>query len=819
MKTQQQLTIEAQADANVELDVSVSGMTCASCVAHVEKAARTVPGVNDVSVNLARGRAMVMFDPGRATPETIAAAITHSGYPANPQLHEHANTEEHRVAEHAAHARSWFWRAMIGVALWLPVELLHWGLVLFSSNASHATHGGAERSAAPDHLWMHWLALATSTIAIAYVGWGFYVSAWKALRRRTTNMDTLIAMGASVAYVYSLVAFFGYLSGAWNQLPDLYFMEATGLLALISLGHWLEARARDSAGSAIRELLNLAPATALRLEGSGVGVHGSGNTTEPSAGSSTEPRTLNPEPFREVPVADLKVGDIVLVRPGDRVPIDGVVAEGKSSVDESMITGESLPVLRQPGDAVIGGTLNTDGRLIVRVTKIGSETALAQIVKLVDHAQSSKPPVQKLADRIAAVFVPAVLGVALLTAIGWFIVGKAYGWDDARLWGNLARAVCSVLIIACPCALGLAVPAALMVGTGRGAKRGILIRDIDALQNAERIETVVLDKTGTITLGKPVVVEVVPLDGIAPDELLGKAAAAELFSEHPVAKAIVAHARGRGVKIAEPASFANEPGLGVVAAVDGIEIVVGNLELLARHGAGDGASLPSPNLPAVAQTVVHVATKSPAGELRMIGTIALADEIKADSVAAVRELHDMGLRTVLLTGDNEMTAKAIAKQVGIDDVRANSRPEGKADVIRTLQREAKQDDAEATAATGTRGRGSGVAMVGDGINDAPTLAQADLGIAIGSGSDVAKEAGDIVLVGGSLHGVAAAVRLSRATMRTIRQNLFFAFIYNVIAIPLAALGLLNPLIAAAAMALSDVTVIGNALRLRRTRID
>jgi Cu+-exporting ATPase len=453
-------------------------------------------------------------------------------------------------------------------------------------------------------------------------------------------------------------------------------------------------------------------------------------------------------------------------------------------------------VLRESGDHVLGGTLNTDGRLIVRVTKVGSDTALAQIVRLVDAAQSSKPPVQQLADRVAAVFVPAVLGVALLTAMGWFVVGTMKQWDSAHLWGDLARSVCSVLIIACPCALGLAVPAALMVGTGNGARRGILIRSIDALQHAERIDTVVLDKTGTITRGTPVVIDVAPLNGMPADELLAKAAAAEMFSEHPLAKAIVQHARDRGIAIANPTAFNNEPGLGVVATIDGGDLLVGNSELLARHG---GKPFHDAAAAAAAQTLVHVAARSD-GSVTALGVIRLADEIKPDSAAAVKELHDLGLRTILLTGDNEATARAIAQQAGIDDVRADVRPAGKVETIRQLQK-----------------RNSRVAMVGDGINDAPALAAAELGIAVGSGSDVAKEAGDIVLVGRSLHGVAGAIRLSRATMRVIRQNLFFAFVYNVIAIPLAALGLLNPLIAAAAMALSDVTVIGNALRLRRAR--
>ncbi|HYO10923.1 MAG TPA: heavy metal translocating P-type ATPase [Tepidisphaeraceae bacterium] len=811
---------EASGAEACELSFNVSGMNCASCVAHVEKAARGVPGVSDVRVNLARGRAVVKYDPARVRPSDVAVAITDSGYPAAPDASDGANPEEHRVAAHAAHARSWFARMIVGLLLWLPVELTHWILTL-SSRGDHAAH--ADASAAPAHLWMTWLALASSTVAITYVGSAFYRSAWRALVRRTSNMDTLIAMGASVAYGYSLVAFAGWLAGAWSQLPDLYFMESAGLLALISLGHWLEARARDSAGGAIRELLNLAPPTARRLVASAPDASAASDDGAADASrvdASTAGATAAggaDDAYEEVPVALLQPRDRVLVRPGDRIPIDGVVVAGRSGVDESMITGEPLPALRQAGDEVIGGTVNTDGRLTVRVTRTGGATALAQIVKLVDHAQSTKPPVQKLADDIAAVFVPAVLAIALLTAIGWFAWGTWHDWSAARTWGALAKAVCSVLIIACPCALGLAIPAAVMVGTGRGAKRGILMRDIDALQHAERIDTVVLDKTGTITRGKPSVAEVTALDGLTQDELLARAAAAELFSEHPVAKAIVAHARAKGLKLPEPQAFQNEPGLGVVATVDARELLVGGAELLDRHRGSSPAVAPVAPAPAVARTIVHVAEKRD-GQVRMLGSIALADEVKPDSAAAIAELQALGLRTVLLTGDNAATADAVAQAVGIDDVRANVRPDGKARAIGEIQA-GRVSPEYPPSNPSFDARPSRVAMVGDGINDAPALAKADLGIAIGSGSDVAKEAGGIVLVGGSLRGVAVAIRLSRATMRTIRQNLFFAFLYNVLAIPLAALGFLNPLLAAAAMALSDVTVIGNALLLRRSRID
>ena len=747
-----------------EAALAVGGMTCASCVAHVEKTLRAAPGVEAYRVNLARGRASVQFDPGRTNPHQVAAALTDAGYPSAPETPGVAagNVEEQRLRRQADEARAWLRRWVVGAVLWFPVEVTHWALQLASP---HAAHG----------LWMHWVAFAAATVAILYVGRAFFRSAWAALRHGTSNMDTLIALGAGVAYGYSLVAFAGYLAGRWHTLPDLYFMEAAGLLALISLGHWLEARARQSAGSAIRELLNLAPDVAQKF------VDGEGGT-------------------REVPVAELRVGDRVLVRPGDRVPTDGVVTDGRSGVDESMITGEPLPATRQAGDAVIGGTVNQDGRLTVRVIKLGSNSALGQIIKLVEHAQSSKPPVQKLADRIAAVFVPVVLGIALVTGIGWYAWGAAHDWDSARTWGAIAKAVCSVLIIACPCALGLAIPAALMVGTGRGAKRGILIRDIDALQNAEKIDTVVVDKTGTITEGRPTVSEVVALNGVAEPEVLRLAAGAEQFSGHPVAKAIVAHARGRGIDVPEPTSFNNEPGLGVVADFDGQRLLVGNDALLRKFGEADAASA---SLPPAGSTV-HVARQRD-GAVERIGRIHVADTIKPDSAAAIAELHEMGLRTVLLTGDNRATAEAIAKQVGIDDVRADVRPAGKAQAVGALQND------------GARRRF--VAMVGDGINDAPALAAADLGIAIGSGSDVAKETGDVILVGGSLRGVATSIRLSRATMRKVRQNLFLAFAYNVLAIPLAAMGMLSPLVAAGAMALSDVSVIGNALLLRRKRID
>jgi Cu+-exporting ATPase len=781
-----------------DMAFSVQGMDCASCVSHVEKAACAVPGVRSANVNLARGRAVVTYDPQTARPDDVARAITNAGYPASPESSTMApaNIEEQRLEQQTHHARAWLRRAIAGIVLWLPVELLHW------INYRHAEHAG----------WLNWLALVTSTISIAYVGRAFYSSAFKALRRRTTNMDTLISMGATVAYLYSLVAFFGFLAGAWATLPHLYFMESTGLLALISLGHYLEARSRQSAGSAIRQLLQLAPNLAQRLD------------------DQDQPQV--------VPVSELHPGDRVLIRPGDRTPIDGVVVAGSSSVDESMLTGEPLPVTKKEGDDVFAGTQNLDGRLIVRAAKVGSQTALAQIVQLVERAQSAKPPIQNLADKISAVFVPTVLLIAMFTALIWFAIGYSHHWSQARTWATIANATCSVLIIACPCALGLALPAALMVGTGLGAKRGILIRDIDALQNASQITTVVLDKTGTITEGKPTVSRIAPEESIADDELLRLAASAEQYSEHPLARAIVAAARERNLRLSDPSTFTNDPGHGVSAMIDDRKLLVGSAFLLEKQAEMDVSSVTrrtthglearvtssvqrdtgSRLVPAAAESQVFIASQSN-GTTKLLGSITLADPLKPDSKQAIAGLHAMNLKTVLLTGDNEQVARHIAQQVGIDDVRAQVKPDQKAAVIRDLQRQLDIDDVDASHSTLTRRQHPRIAMVGDGINDAPALAQADLGIALGSGSDIAKETGHIILVSGSLQGVPAAIKLSRATMRTIKQNLFFAFLYNVLAIPLAACGLLNPLIAAAAMALSDVTVIGNALLLRRTNID
>ena len=770
------------------------------CVANVTRALNRVEGVSSVDVNLPRGRARIDYDPARTAPDAVAAALSAAGYPAHVEhgedLASRQAAEAHRQMHADHHGGAWKRRAIVGLALWLPVETLHW--ILYFSRGDHAAHAGLDL--------MTWLTVAAGTLITAYVGQAFFRGAWNAARRGTTDMDTLIALGGGTAFFYSTIALLGYLAGWWQTLPQLYFMEAAGLFTLIAIGHWLEGRARDQAGGAIRALLNLSPPTALRLPRVGEG----------------ENRDV--EQPAEVAAADLTAGDRILIKPGSRIPADGLVESGASAVDESMLTGEPIPVRKTVGDEVIGGTLNSDGSLVVTVTAAGVDTALAGIIRLVEQAQGSKPPVQKLADRISAVFVPVVLGVALVTGAAWVLLGYfapgaipqwmwsegQVAWTTAHTWGAAARATCSVLIIACPCALGLAVPAAIMVGTGRGARRGILLRDIDALQSAEKVDVVVFDKTGTLTTGKPEVIAIeVARPGVVAssdmskgsNELLRVAASLEAQSEHPLAQAIVRRARSDGISLDSAADFRNEPGLGVEATIAGRRYRVGHPDFALGGGAPVQAI-------ARGATAVHVVDWTDA-EPRLLGAVILADQPKPDAREVVSRLREMGAEVHMLTGDSTAAAAAVAERVGIDlrNVHADIRPGGKKEIVERLRH---------SAAGGTARR---VAMVGDGINDAPALAAADLGIAVGGGTDAAKEAGGIVLVGDRLHDVVAAMRLSRATMRKIRQNLFFAFVYNVVAIPFAAIGLAPPLLAAAAMAFSDVSVLGNALLLRRAKID
>jgi len=625
-----------------------------------------------------------------------------------------------------------------------------------------------------DFSYRKWVELVLTTPILFWAGRGFFVSAWKSARRRAADMNTLVAVGTLSAYLYSLVATVApqwlMVGGAHaaHGVADIgvYYEVAAVIITLILLGNLLQARATSRTGGAIRALIGLRPKTA-RVERGGQEI--------------------------DVPVEQVQVDDVVLVRPGEKVPVDGVVLDGSSSVDESMLTGEPMPVAKAVGDTVIGATLNKSGSFRFRATRVGKDTVLQQIVRLVQQAQGSKAPIQKLADRVAGVFVPVVLALALITFVVWFAISPA----DERLVRALLASV-SVLIIACPCALGLATPTAIMVGTGRAAQAGILIKGGEALEAVNRVTTVVLDKTGTLTEGKPAVVDILPLQGINGDRLLQLAASAERGSEHPLGEAIVQEARQRGVELLRAERFTSLAGQGVEAEVAGEKVVLGTARLLRERGLSPEQSL-ADRLAAEGKTPVFVAIGG-----ALAGVMAVADRLKTGAADAVARLHAMGLQVVMLTGDTEQTAQVIARQAGIDRVRAGVMPEGKRDVVVELQ-----------------AAGEVAAMVGDGINDAPALAQADVGIAMGNGTDVALEAADITLVKGDLHGVAASLEISRATMRTVKQNLFFAFIYNVLGIPLAA-GILfpftgwmlSPMIASGAMALSSVSVVTNALRLR-----
>ncbi|OJZ76222.1 copper-translocating P-type ATPase [Mycobacterium paraffinicum] len=623
----------------------------------------------------------------------------------------------------------------------------------------------------PMLLLNHWVQLALITPVMFYVGWPIHRTGWLALAHRSADMNSLITLGTLAAYGYSLLVTLA--SGVLPaEVRDVYFEAVGVILTLIMLGRLLEARAKAGTGEAIRALLGLQARTA---------------------------RVLRDGAETEIPIAQVIVGDEILIRPGEKIPVDATVLSGQSAVDESMVTGESMPATKRTGDTVIGATINTTGSLRVRAAKVGADTMLAQIIRMVQQAQASRAPIQRLADAISAYFVPVVIATAIATFAIWFVAGPAPTLTQA-----LVSAV-AVLIIACPCALGLATPLSIMVGTGKGARAGILIRSAEALETAHKLDTIVLDKTGTITAGKPALTDVRVTGAVAPNELLMLVAAAESQSEHPIAGAVVAGARERGLDLPPVSAFASITGKGVRATVAGLSVLVGTATLLAENGiATTELEHISAELAAEGKTPILAAV-----DMHPAGVIAVADTVKDGSVSAIAALRKLGLQVVMITGDNARTAAAIARQVGVERVLAEVLPEHKAGEIRRLQAEGRR-----------------VGMVGDGINDAPALAQADVGLAIGTGTDVAIEAADITLISGSLAGVVTAIRLSRATMRNIRQNLFFALIYNAVGIPLAAgvlypvLGLrLSPMIAAAAMALSSLSVVGNANRLRRYRPD
>jgi Cu+-exporting ATPase len=767
-------------------------MTCANCAATIERRLNKVEGVLEASVNLASERATVRYAPGAVTRADLVAAVRRAGY----DVVEAAAGEEPVDAEAAAreaeitHQKK---RLIVGTIFTVPLFLLSMGRDLGLL--------GAWANAA----WVNWLMLVLATPVQFYVGWDYYTGAYKSLRNGSANMDVLVALGSSVAYFYSVAVLLATTAGSMALGHHLYFETSAVIITLIVTGKLLEVRAKGRTSEAIKKLIGLQPKTA---------------------------RVVRDGLELDIPVAEVVTGDLLRVRPGEKIPVDGRVVDGRSSVDESMITGESLPVDKQTGDGVIGATLNRQGLLTVEAGRVGKDTVLSQIIRMVEQAQGSKAPIQRVVDRVAAWFVPAVIILALLTFGVWLLAGAGFVPALLRL--------IAVLVIACPCAMGLATPTSIMVGVGKGAEHGILFKNSAALEEAHRLNAIVLDKTGTITKGEPAVRDVVisgqwsvvsrsvnsrsvgqleksdplntdPLntDLLNTDHWLRLAAAAERGSEHPLGEAIVRAAEARGLALPQPEAFEAIAGHGIAATVEGQRVLVGNRRLMEREAVHlNGLAERAENLEAAARTTMWLAVDGQAAAL-----IGVADTIKEGSAEAVRELHDLGLQVIMMTGDNQATAEAIAREAGIDRVLAGVLPGDKAAYVKQLQDE-----------------GLRVGMVGDGINDAPALAQADVGLAIGTGTDVAMETADVTLMRGDLRSVPQAIHLSRATMTNIKQNLFWAFGYNVVLIPIAAgvlapfdrapdfLRQLSPILAAGAMAFSSISVVTNALRLRTVKL-
>lgn len=802
-----------------QIVLPITGMTCANCVATIERNLKKMDGVSLALVNLSSERATVEYDPEKQSLDSLVERVQRAGYDVargevtflvrrlsddndarrlentllkvkgvtgaqanfaserlqvtyiptiiNPrELSQAAANAGFEIVDLAGQPQDAEAQAreveiqeqkrllIIGLIFTIPLFLLSMGrdLGIIPASIGHAWY-------------MNWIMLLLATPVQFYVGRQYYIGAWKALRNRSANMDVLIAMGSSAAYFYSLPIVFGWLDG------HLYLETAAVIITLIKVGKFLEAKAKGRTSEAIKKLMSLQSKTA---------------------------RVIREGVEQEISVDDVQRGDIVIVRAGEKIPVDGVIIEGQTSVDESMITGESLPVEKSAGDEVIGATLNKFGMVRVQTTKVGKETVLAQIIQLVEEAQGSKAPIQKIADQVSSIFVPAVLGIAALTFLGWFFLAPPPAAGSEV--GNFTRALIhtvAVLVIACPCAMGLATPTAIMVGTGRGAELGVLFRNSEALEQAGRVKIIAMDKTGTITRGEPQVTDIVPLNGFGREDLLRLAASVEKGNQHPLGEAIQAEAGNQGLVLENPMEFQVEAGMGVQARVGNQRVLVGNRLLMKTHEVDVSAFEDRiSSLEEKANTTILVAVDGVAA-----GILGVADTVREGSAEAIQQLHRMGLQVAMITGDNRMTAELIGKQVGVDVILAEVLPDGKSNEIRRLQ-----------------DGGRLVAMVGDGINDAPALASADVGIAIGTGTDVAIASSSITLMSGDIRGVPRAIRLSQLTLRTIRVNLFWAFIYNIILIPVAAMGWLNPMLAAGAMAFSSIFVVTNSLSLRKASL-